>query len=933
MANEIKIAELNIDVSALIKSTAEVKKSIDELKKQQKELNDSTGDNSQALVKNASDLKVLGSEYNAGIKAIAGYTTATAEQENRTQLLSLALGSEVTSIAEARSQNALLNKLRNETNVTTEEGKKQLIDLNSKLDSNNEFIKENADQYLKQKINIGNYSDSIKEALANLNPFNGGIAGFTQRAQEAGGVGNLLKTSLTGVGQGILGVTKASLAFIATPIGAVIAVIGVALGALYSYLKNTQSGIDAVTSVTRPLQAVFSALGSIVNVLGKSLVDAFKNPQKTLQDLSNFVKQNLINRFTAFKDILEGIITLDFKKVTNGVLQAGTGVENLTDKIKNGAEATGKFLDDAVKKGQEIDRLNKQIEKGQLEYNRAQIKTNDLIDEQLLISKDTSKSFAERGKASEEIIRLTEDLGKKEEAIIQAKIKSLQLEYELKGAKNLTNEEQQKMIDLEVQLDESQDRGLNARLEQTRVLSGLKKEAQAKAEEAHTKDLERQQKALDDAVNKSNAQLALFLSEQGIKAKSLEENLKFNEDLTAKKLELAQKEYNASEKTEADKINLLAKQNEIKNEGLKTQTDLVVENAQHELQIFNDTNKSKIDANKFLTAELVAEEKIRLDLIAQEQLDFANLQLENGIINKQAYNEAIKAIDDETKIAKDELDLQAEEARIEKEAIDLENKNIFNQNELATQLAQLEAKKQQEIASAEKTGADKTLIEKKYSGLQVEIKKAAEIAKLNSLQNAFSMAKGLFAENTTAYKLAAIAETTIATYKNAVEAYGSAFKPIATVASPALGAISAGLAVASGLKSVATIAGIKFAGGGFVDIEGNSHEMGGVPIYAGNKYIGEAQGQEGIAIMNKGAFSQFKNFNNTYGDGDVSRNGFMAGGGIITQAVSPRGIDSNELVNATVSAISKIPAPIVVVEDINYAQGNYANVVNGADLG
>jgi len=921
---EIRIAELNIDVSALIKSTADVKKTIDELKKQQKELNDSSGDNSQAFVKNASDLRVLGAEYNAGIRAIAGYTTATADQANRTDLLSLALGSEVTSIAEARSQNALLNKLRNETNVTTEEGKQQLADLNSKLDSNNEFIKENADQYLKQKINIGNYSESIKEALSNLNPLNGGIAEFTQRAQEAGGVGNLLKTSLSGVGQGILGVTKASLAFIATPIGAVIAVIGVALGALYSYLKNTQGGIDAVTSVTRPLQAVFSALGSVVNMLGKSLVDAFKNPQKTLQDLANFVKQNLINRFTAFSEILEGIITLDFKKVTNGVLQAGTGVENLTDKIKNGAEATGKFLDDAIKKGQEIDRLNKQIEKGQLEYNRAQIKTNDLIDEQLLISKDTSKTFAERGKASEEIIRLTEELGKKEEAIIQAKIKSLQLEYELKGAKNLTNEEQQKMIDLEIQLDESQDRGLNSRLEQTRVLSGLKKEAQAQAEEAHTKDLERQQKVLDDAVNKSNAQLALFLSEQGIKAKSLEESLKFNEDLTAKKLELAQKEFNASEKTETDKINLLAKQNEIKNEGLKTQTDLVVENAQHELQIFNDTNKSKIDANKFLTAELVAEEKIRLDLIAQEQLDFANLQLENGIINKQTYNEAIKAIDDETKIAKAELDLQEEEARIEKESIDLENKNITNQNELVAQLAQLELKKQQELKNAEKTGADKELILKKYGQAEVALKNANEQAKLSIAADGLSQSKAFFKENTAAYKILAVAEATINTYKAASLALSTYAYPV--------GGIFAGLAIAQGVASVAKIAGVQFAGGGFVDIDGNSHEMGGVPIYAGNKYIGEAQGQEGIAIMNKGAFSQFKNFNNTYGDGDVSRNGFMAGGGIITQAVSQRGIDSNELVNATVSAISKIPAPIVVVEDINYAQGKYADVVNGADF-
>ena len=49
--------------------------------------------------------------------------------------------------------------------------------------------------------------------------------------------------------------------------------------------------------------------------------------------------------------------------------------------------------------------------------DRSEIKTNDLIDAQLLISKDTSKSFKERGAAAEEIIRLTEELGKQEEVI------------------------------------------------------------------------------------------------------------------------------------------------------------------------------------------------------------------------------------------------------------------------------------------------------------------------------------------------------------------------------------------------------------------------------------------------------------------------------------------------------------------------------------
>ena len=350
MATKIVISELDIDVNALIKSTAEVKNAIDTIKKQQAELTKSGETASHQFVQNSADLKVLSSAYNSNLKAIADSTQAQADYANRTQLISLALQTEVTSIKEAREQNSILNRLRNEANATTKEGQEEITALNKKLDENNDFIKANADAYLQQKINIGNYSESIQDALSNLSPLNGGISGFIQRSQEAGGVGNLLTTSLKGISTGIIGMTRASLAFLATPIGAVIGAIGLALGALITYLKSSQSGIDAVTSVTRPLQAIMTALMGVVNSVGKALFDAFSNPKKTLMELGEFVKTNLINRFKAFGVILEGIIELDFKKVTNGVLQAGTGVENMTDKIQSGAKATGKFLDDAIKK-------------------------------------------------------------------------------------------------------------------------------------------------------------------------------------------------------------------------------------------------------------------------------------------------------------------------------------------------------------------------------------------------------------------------------------------------------------------------------------------------------------------------------------------------------------------------------------------------------
>jgi len=143
---QITIAELNIDVNALIKSTSEVKQAIDQLKKAQQDLAKQGDTNSEQYVQNVADLKALNSAYNSNLKAIADSTNAQAEAANRTQLISLALQQEVTSIKEAREQNSLLNKLRNEANVTTEQGQAELKALNQKLDENNAFIKENANK-------------------------------------------------------------------------------------------------------------------------------------------------------------------------------------------------------------------------------------------------------------------------------------------------------------------------------------------------------------------------------------------------------------------------------------------------------------------------------------------------------------------------------------------------------------------------------------------------------------------------------------------------------------------------------------------------------------------------------------------------------------------------------------------------------------------
>lgn len=88
-------------------------------------------------------------------------TALEQKQEATEKALTEALNQQAKSIKEAREQNKLLTKVRNEINVTTKEGVEQLNRLNAKIDANNRLIKQNGDAALKQKMNIGNYASAL----------------------------------------------------------------------------------------------------------------------------------------------------------------------------------------------------------------------------------------------------------------------------------------------------------------------------------------------------------------------------------------------------------------------------------------------------------------------------------------------------------------------------------------------------------------------------------------------------------------------------------------------------------------------------------------------------------------------------------------------------------------------------------------------------
>ena len=183
-----------------------------------------------------------------------------------------------------------------------------------------------------------------------------------------------------------LGVFRVALA--ATGIGAVV----LALTALYTYFTKTDEGAVKLAGIMKGLEIIFNKVTQAVASMGEFLVGAFENPQKAMTDLSDFIVNNLINRFKAFGVILEAIVEMDFKKMTDGTVQLASGIENATGKMA----AFKAEVDAAVEAGSEYAKMADAID----EAETKSIKNNALAEEQIsrliLQAKDRTKSEGER---------------------------------------------------------------------------------------------------------------------------------------------------------------------------------------------------------------------------------------------------------------------------------------------------------------------------------------------------------------------------------------------------------------------------------------------------------------------------------------------------------------------------------------------------------
>lgn len=838
MAEQVNIASLTIDVDDVVKETAFLKRKLDELKKAQKELDTTTKEGSEAFVENEVRIKQLSKSYKDNKNFASALRSANED-------LQFAMTTQNKSTQELRDSRSQLNQISKNIIGNSEEEIELRNKLNAAIDEQTEALRDQSSNFNKNKDRVGEYKDSIIEAVAEL----------TKQKEETLNLQKQLASNQKQLKKGTLEYDQASKAIEETNYELV--EIGKTMITVQSELKTQQKALPKTTeeykNMSKALVVVDDDLREVNKSLGEGktsisdldfsmngLIKSSEESGGTMKLLSGGIKSGtkamggFIKSTLTFLATPVGIVLAAIAGAFLLIKNAMNRSEDSTNKIKKAMSGfagivtglmkllapLGDFLIDGLVKGFEL------VEKG---ISKA------------LTAIQKGLRFLGLDSAADALGNFTE----KVEASAKASRELTQAEIDLQKAQRLSRK---------IQLDYQKDA---EKLRQIR---------------------DNETKSFEERIAANNA-----LGES-LKKQSQEELAIANKALQLADLRI---------KLEGESTAALNERAEALTEIADIQERI---SGQESEQIVNRVSLEKEAAAEI--QELREAEFARLEADAEKKAELAEKEKEKALELAAAEDER-KAIDAENKFAILEQELE---------------------NEFELNQAYLDRQREAELFNAEKTGADKALINKKYN--LAEKRLAAEITAFKQQQNAqiLSGLVSLFGESSKIGKAFAIAEIVNNTALNASKAFAQAAVfasnpltlPLAFNAN-----LQGGLIVALGAAQVAKTSGLKLAGGGMVRGAG-SGKSDSIPALLSN---GESVNSANSTRM----FAPLYSYLNELGGGSRFASGGIAGS---SSSGSASIIDYDVLAAKMSEAFASLPAPQVSVEEINTISKNIQVIEN-----
>lgn len=350
-----------------------------------------------------------------------------------------------------------MTKARNDANLSTAEGRATVQSLNQAIDANNAKIKSNIDSLTKQRMNVGNYKKDIQDAIPALDKFTGGAVS---------------------AGQGIMTMTKQALAFIATPLGAVIAAIGLAVSALTAYFKGSEEGQDRLAKITAVLNVGMNKLMVAFETVGEAVYNAVTGVGSMTDKLGIFGVA-LDIALTPLKLLYEGL------------------------KLISDVSGFTKVVEDTVKAGESIADLYDQIEARENELVVLRAETSAKVLE--LREKAITQEGEAKRKTVQQAIDLEKALAAEEKKNLDDKLRAFDLEAAATGA--LTEEQKAKRAELVAAIINAESQGAQATIKFQKEIERLR-DVEVKREEQRAQAARKELEDLDKIANKIEEDIA-----------------------------------------------------------------------------------------------------------------------------------------------------------------------------------------------------------------------------------------------------------------------------------------------------------------------------------------------------------------------------------------------------------------------------------------
>lgn len=918
------LLSIKLDTGDLKKNAETASAKLLDLKKRQSEIDKTTKEGALEYAKLSAEIKAQNQILNQSSKAIE-----INERLGNKQNLTLKEQSEILSAGKTALRNLTADQIAN-----TESGRK----LNEEVNNLNESLKKSEKAYGDNQRDVGNYDKGIKGLKAELKDLKSIMVGldagseeYRQASEKAGVLGDKIKevnenvkASTGGTGfeklSNNLGLVKDDLmnldfAGVSEKMKQMATISkGMTFKEVLGGLKNMGS---ALISLGKAILAnpLFLMAGVIIGIVG------------ALKLWSDSVKENAIKaQENHTNSILKTIDAMDRQRKLS---------EKISDLNIKQAELEGKSLEELGKmKLKALDKSNKDDFKERMKYFDAiqsARKSYNLAEEE-----EDKKKYADQ---------IKELQGTYKELLDKSKTYGLERKVLQTEISNGIAEESKKLNDtLKADNKKAEEDRLAIAIKIKDLIldnEDLKNENQAKAIEAHYKFLE------DNAQD--NAEELLKIQEQ--------KNNKLTQlDLDIYNDALARQAENYKREREEAKGNakLLAQ--------LKINNQLEIDkiNADFENKQKERTNQQKIDTENLNKAKVESERKASQEIklinaelnylkakgTADEQKQFeAYQQTRIDVLTENAQKEIaldkytatqkeaiqkqldldvqkIKTEGTKEKDKEDKKDIEKEQQKVQKtveitlnSAVQLTDAlSQITQNRIANEL-QAEQNKNDENQKQLQAQLDAGLIsESEFKSKKSELDATFRAEESKLKREAFEKEK--------------LANLIKATMNTAVAVTGALPNVPLSILAGVLGAVQVGL-----ISSQPTP---KFAKGGMFG--GKSHSQGGTKGYFEDGTQIEVEKDESFFILNKRAtplISQLSNINTMTGGVPLMANGGaikFANGGAVASSISNNLDNQLNAQNQLLRMIELMPKPVVIVQDINDAQGNLATVENRANF-